>query len=121
MSGSLDYEYVDSSSNHALILNDNTDGITQSIISANTYEFSVKLIASNMETLTAAGIYETTEQESGQALVNCYTNPAAVSGKYWIPNSNHLFSCLIWGSGTKGYFSFHINPKVVPLDRSNYG
>ena len=91
----MDYEYVDSSSNHALILNDNTDGITQSIISANTYEFSVKLIASNMETLTAAGIYKTTEQESGQASVNCYTNPAAASGKYWIPNSNHLFSCLI--------------------------
>ena len=108
MSGNLDYEYVDSSSNHALIVNDNTDGITQSIISANTYEFSVKLIASDMETLTAAGIYETTEQESEQASVNCYTNPAAVSGKYWIPNSNFL----VW-SGVQGQKTvFHSHMKA---------
>ena len=106
---------MDSSSNHALIVNDNTDGITQSILSANTYEFSVKLIASDMETLTAAGIYETTEQESEQASVNCYTNPAAVSGKYRIPNSNYFFPCFSFPhEGT------HINPQVVPLDRINY-
>ena len=110
MSGSLDYEYVDSSSNHALIVNDNTDGITQNIHSANTYEFSVKLIASDMETLTAAGIYETTEQESEQASVNCYTNPATVSGKYWIPNSNYILVSLfdLGFQGQKAVFHSHM-------------
>ena len=54
--------------------------INESIASATTYEFSVKIIVDNIQTLTSDGTYEFTEMESEEGSVKCYTNPAQLSG-----------------------------------------
>ena len=47
---------------------------TQDIDSASTYEFSVKLVAPNME------YYDSTVMESNEATITCYTNPTKLTG-----------------------------------------
>ena len=47
---------------------------TQDIDSASTYEFSVKLVAPNME------YYDSTVMESNEATITCYTNPTKSTG-----------------------------------------
>ena len=54
--------------------------INESIASATTYEFSVKIIVDNIQTLTSDGTYEFTEMESEEGSVKCYTNPAQLLG-----------------------------------------
>ena len=56
--------------------------INESIASATTYEFSVKIIVDNIQTLTSDGTYEFTEMESEEGSVKCYTNPAQLLGIY---------------------------------------
>ena len=53
-----------------------------SISSATTYEFSVKLIAPEKEILTSSGTYETTDMESNEGTIKCYTNPLPIDGKF---------------------------------------
>lgn len=48
---------------------------TQDIDSASTYEFSVKLVAPNME------YYDSTVMESNEVAITCYTNPTKLTGE----------------------------------------
>ena len=85
--GTVIYEgtYDDGSiETHELVISDTVADLSENIASATTYDFSVKLVADEMETLTSAGYYETIEMESNEATVKCYTNPAQLSGMYKI-------------------------------------
>ena len=79
---------------HELVISDTVADLTESIASATTYDFSVKLVADKMETLTSAGFYETIEMESNEATVKCYTNPAQLSGMSYPENCPNLICDL---------------------------
>ena len=91
--GTVIYEgtYDDGSiETHELVISDTVADLSENIASATTYDFSVKLVADKMETLTSAGFYETIEMESNEATVKCYTNPAQLSGMYWFYHLNSM-------------------------------
>jgi len=82
---------------HELVISDTVADLTESIASATTYDFSVKLVADKMETLTSAGFYETIEMESNEATVKCYTNPAQLSGLN-VDSTTYESVTLSWSS-----------------------